>query len=113
MEEAGQNPDKRLEPRATNLSNHRAEFKFTGVPVYQFKVRDLSAKGAGTVVRAESNFLKMIQVVQELNVKLITPGESAGPSGRYKAIIEHISELKEGRFRGHMVVGLSLLNRLR
>jgi len=113
MKPAGQNPDKRLEPRATKLSNHRAEFKFTGVPVYQLKVRDLSAKGAGIVARTDSNFLKMIQIGQELGVNLISHGEFAGPSGYYKSRIEHVSKLKEGRFRGHMVVGLSLLNRLK
>jgi hypothetical protein len=113
MKPAGQTPDKRLEPRATKLSNHRAEFKFTGVPVYHLKVRDLSAKGAGIVVRADSNFLEMVQIGQQLDVNLISHGESAGPSGHYKSRIEHVSELKEGRFRGHMVVGLSLLNRLR
>jgi len=113
MNQPTQNSDRRLEPRATRLSNHRAEFKFIGVPVYQLKVRDLSAKGAGIVARADSNFLKMVQIGQQLDVNLISHGESAGPSGHYKSRIEHVSELKEGRFRGHMVVGLALLKRLR
>ena len=111
MEQPNQNPDRRLEPRATGLSSHRAEFKFTGVPIYQLKVRDLSANGAGIIVRADSKVLELIQIGQELVVKLISPAGSKGPSGYYKSRIEHITELKEGRFRGHMVVGLWLLNK--
>jgi hypothetical protein len=60
--------EKRVEPRTNSLTDHRAEFKFPGVPVYQFKVRDLSEKGAGVIVRSDSRFLEMIQVGQEVNV---------------------------------------------
>jgi len=112
MKQPGQTPDRRHEPRATKLPNHRAEFKFTGVPVYQLKVRDLSATGAGIVARTDSNFLKMIQIGQELDVKFISSKGTEGPSGHCRTRIEHISEFKEGRFRGHMVVGLSILNKI-
>jgi hypothetical protein len=67
MEQSGQPPERRLEPRATKVSNHRAEFKLAGVPVYQLKVRDMSAKGAGIIIRADSKFLNMIQIGQELD----------------------------------------------
>jgi hypothetical protein len=109
--QTGQPPDRRLEPRATKLSNHRAEFKLTGVPIYQLKVRDLSAKGAGIVARMDSKFLNMIRIGQELEVKLISFAEATGPSGHYRSRIEHISELKEGRFKGHMVIGISILTK--
>ena len=111
MKQPGQPPDRRIEPRVTKLSNHRVEFKFTGVPVYQLIVRDLSANGAGIVARPDSKILNMIRIGQELDVKLISFAGATGPSGHYRSRIEHISELKEGRFRGHMVVGLSLLNK--
>ena len=101
--------ERRREPRATELPNQRAEFKLTYVPVYQLKVRDLSAKGAGIVVRADSNFLKMIQVGQELDVKMIS---GTGSSGHQRSRVAHVTELKEGRYRGHMVVGLSILSKV-
>jgi hypothetical protein len=111
IESTSHDPERRQEPRSAKLSNHRAEFKFPGVPVYQLKVRDISAKGAGIVVRADSNFLTMIQIGQELNVNLLLPKES-GPSGHYQSRIEHISELNQGRFKGHRVVGISMLNKI-
>ena len=109
MKHLGQDPDRRREARATELPNQRAEFKLTYVPVYQLKVRDLSPKGAGIVVRADSNFLKMIQVGQELDVKMI-PG--TGSSGYQRSRVAHVTELKEGRYRGHLVVGLSFLSKV-
>ena len=112
MKQPGQQTERRREARATQLSNQRAEFKLTYIPVYQLKVRDLSAKGAGIVVRADSNVLKMIQVGQELDVKMIPGTGVAGSSGHQRSIIAHVTELKEGRYRGHMVVGLSILNKV-
>jgi len=112
MEEPGQPPDRRIEPRATKLSNHSAEFKIPGVPVYQLKVGDLSANGAGIVARADSKILNLIRIGQELDVKLISFAGATGQSGHYKSRIEHISEVKEGRYHGHMVIGISILNKM-
>jgi hypothetical protein len=112
MKQPGQPPDRRLEPRATKLSDHMAEFKLTGVPIYQLKVRDLSAKGAGILARADSKILNMIRIGQELDVKLISFAETTDSSGHYRSRIEHISELKEGRYHGHMVIGISILNKM-
>jgi hypothetical protein len=70
----------------------------------------VSANGVGIIIRADSKFLNMIQIGQELDVKLISFAEATDPSGRYRSRIEHISELQEGRFRGHMVIGISILN---
>jgi hypothetical protein len=103
--------ERRVELRTTGLSNHRVELKFTAVPVYQLKVRDLSSTGAGIVVRPDSNFLKMIQPGQEVKVHLLTPGDAALPPGRYRSIIVHTSELKAGRFKGHLVVGISIIGK--
>ena len=112
MKQPGQQKERRREPRSTELSNQRAEFKLTYIPVYQLKVRDLSTKGAGIVVRADSNVLKMIQVGQELDVKMIPGTGVAGSSGYQRSRVAHVTELKEGRYRGHMVVGLSILNKV-
>jgi hypothetical protein len=54
------------------------EIRFTGHPVYQLKVRDLTNEGAGIVVRLDSDLLKMIEVGQELNVRLVLQGITGG-----------------------------------
>ena len=88
------------------------EIRFLGTPPYQLKVRDLSNEGAGIVVRPDSNLLKMIEVGQELNVRLVLPRDYTGPSGHFRSKVVHIDEILDGPFKGHMVVGLSFLTRI-
>lgn len=102
-------PDRRSRSRSTGLSNPMVEIKLSGGPLYQLKVRDLSAEGVGFVVRPDSNFLKMIQIGQRLNVCLILPINYKGPSGHYRSRVEHITEITEGPYNGHLIVGISIL----
>ena len=103
--------DKRSEPRSAKLRNYRIEIKFVGMPVYQFKVRDVSSKGAGVIVRDDSEFLAMIEVGQVLEVNFISP-RGSNPSGFYKAKVRQISILERGRYKGHRLVGISILEKL-
>ena len=100
-------PEKRYRSRSTDLTNPLAEIIFSGSPVYMLKVRDLSDKGAGIVVRSDSSLLKTIEIGQELIVRLFLPREYRGPSGNYRSRVEHITEIQEGPFKGHMILGLS------
>jgi hypothetical protein len=86
-----------------------AVISMSGSPLYQLKIRDLSDEGAGIVVRTDSSLLKMIEIGKELNVRLVLPRDYSGPSGHYQSRVEHITEILEGPFKGHMIVGLSFL----
>ena len=105
-------PERRAEPRSARLPVHRVEIKFPSVPVYQLKVRDVSSSGAGIIVRADSKFLTMVRIGQELNVNFLAPADHATLSGHHRLRIAHISELESGRFKGHHVVGISILEQL-
>ena len=48
-----------------DLSYPMAEIKFSGSPIYMLKVRDLSDKGAGVIVKSDSSFIKTIEIGQE------------------------------------------------
>jgi hypothetical protein len=54
----------------------------------------------------------MIWIGQKLDVKFISYAGTGVPSGHYRSKIEHISEVKEGRYHGHMVIGISILNKM-
>jgi hypothetical protein len=86
------------------------EIRLAGGPLYLLKVRDLSNEGAGIVVRSDSNLLKMIQVGQRLNVRLILPVNYKGPSGHYRSRVEHITEIADGPYNGHLIIGISILS---
>jgi len=89
-----------------------AEFKFDDSPTYQLKLQDVSPNGAGVIVRPDSKFLTLVAVGQELNLRLLAPDNSQIATGDYTAIVEHVSELGEGPYKGHFVVGLSTLKKV-
>ena len=103
--------DKRSEPRKAKLRNYRIEIKFVGKPIYQFRVINVTAKGAGLLIKDDSAFLKMIEVGQIVEADFISP-EGTAPSGIYKAEIKHITKLDNQDHQGHRLVGISILKKL-
>ena len=103
--------EKRSEPRRAKLRNYRIEIKFVGHPIYQFRVIDVTAKGAGLLIKDDSAFLKMIEVGQIVEADFISP-EGTAPSGIYKAEIKHITKLDNQDHQGHRLVGLSILKKV-
>jgi hypothetical protein len=103
--------ERRSEPRRAKLKNYRIEIKFVGEPIYQFRVINVSTKGAGILIKDDSAFLNMIEVGQIVDVDFISP-EGANPSGPYKAEIRHITELDMQKYKGHKLVGISILKKL-
>jgi len=103
--------EKRSEHRRAKLRNYRAEIKFVGKPIYQFRVINVTAKGAGLLIKDDSAFLKMIEVGQILEADFISP-EGTAPAGLYKAEIKHITKLDKQDDSGHRLVGLSILEKI-
>ena len=85
------------------------EIKILGNPIFQLKVRDISDEGVGVLVRPDSKLLNLIEIGHEVIVKLVLPRNYRGPSGNFRARVEHISEIVEGPYQGHFVVGMSFL----
>jgi hypothetical protein len=102
---------KRSKPRRAKLRNYRIEIKFVGKPIYQFRVINVTAKGAGLLIKDDSAFLKMIKVGQIVEADFISP-EGTAPSGLYQAEIKHVTKLDMQEHRGHQLVGLSILKKV-
>ena len=103
--------DKRSEPRRAKLRNYRIEIKFVGNPIYQFRVINVSTKGAGILIKDESAFLKMIEVGQIVVADFISP-HGSDPSGLFKVEIKHITETSQQEYKGHRIVGISILEKV-
>ena len=109
---SGKNPlRKRAEPRSANLKNYRIEIKLVGEPIYQFRVINVSTKGAGILIKDDSAFLNMLEVGRIVDVNFISP-ESSNPSGMYTAEIKHITKTYKNERQGQQLVGLSILKNL-
>ncbi len=101
----------RTEPRETDLNNCRVEIKLIGKPLYQFKLKDISNKGAGVLIKDDSGFLNLIDTDQNLEADFIA-SKASKHAGMHKAQIKHITKIEDGRYKGHRLVGISILERL-
>jgi hypothetical protein len=107
-----QHPEERRKLRSKDLSNPMVEIKLPGNPIYQLKVRDISDEGVGVLVRPDSKLLNLIEIGHEVSIKLVLPRNYRGPSGNFRARVEHVSEIQEGPYHNHLVVGISFRSSL-
>ena len=103
--------DKRAKVRLAKLRNYRIEIKLDRTPIYQFRVVNVTTSGAGILIKEESAFLKMIEVGQIVVADFISP-QGSDPSGLYKVEIKHITKTSQQEYKGHRIVGISILNKL-
>jgi hypothetical protein len=103
--------ERRSDPRRAKLRDYRIEIKLVGKPIYQFRVINVTTKGAGLLIKDDSAFLQMIEVGQIVEADFISP-EGTAPSGLYEAVIKHITKLDMQEYKGHQLVGLSILKKV-
>ncbi|MCD6307194.1 MAG: PilZ domain-containing protein [Deltaproteobacteria bacterium] len=110
LEERGLSPDKRAETRELVEDYYSVEFSVNQhLPVYQFRVRDLSPSGMGILIKEDSAALKRLRTGNVLEMKY-NPANSSLGSRHLKTEIRHVTRLEEGRFKGHYLVGLRILD---
>jgi hypothetical protein len=102
--------DKRSEPRTELEKYHSVEFKVAEQGyLYQFKIWNMSSKGMCLLVRDDSDILNDLDVGNVLDMKYYTTDFSQ-PAEELKTEIKHITREDEGRFKGHVLVGLFILD---
>ena len=103
--------EKRGEHRSIVDQYYSVEFSVPDANfIYQFKIRDLSSNGICVVVRDDSHLLKHLKVGLMTNMKYY-PTDSSSPTVHLKTGIRHITKQEQGRFKGHVLVGLSILEK--
>ena len=103
--------ERRLVERTSTSSTYTAEIKLSAVPIHQLKLRDSSLHGACLVVKKDSSILNHLEVDQALNIRFHSSDRSS-PAGIFKIEIRHITEGRPGRFDGHYLVGVQIIERL-
>jgi hypothetical protein len=102
--------EKRSDHRKPTPRDFRIEIKFVGEPIYQFRIMNVTDKGASILVKDDSAFLNLIEVGQIADVNFIAPQELT-PSGSFEIEVKHISELSKSIYKGHRLVGISILKK--
>jgi hypothetical protein len=101
--------EKRSEPRTIPEGVYSVEINLGGsIPIYQFKLRDISPSGACILVREDSPILKHLEVGQQLDMKYYTTDKS-NPTEYFKSEIMHITKSDAGRLKGHYLVGVMVV----
>jgi hypothetical protein len=77
-------------------------------PGYVFKIRELTSSGMGILVKSDSALLDHIEVGKVMDLKYQTD-DDPNASEYKKTEIKQVAEHDEGRFMGHHVIGLSIL----
>lgn len=103
--------EKRSEPRTDLEKYHSVEFNIPGLDfLYQFKIWNMSSKGMCLLVREDSAVLKHLKVGNVLDMKCYATDFSLPPDN-LKIQIKHITQDEQGRFKGHSLVGLLVLEK--
>jgi len=101
--------ERRSEPRTIMDQFYSVEFSIADIPsLYQFKIWDMSSRGMCLLVKEGSEILERIKVGDIVDMRYYTI-EAAKPTEYKKTEIIHITKDTEGRFKGHYLVGISIL----
>ncbi len=101
--------ERRSERRGTDSRYYSVQFTTEGLDsFYQFKLWNISPKGLCILVKEESEVLNHIEVGDTIDMTYYL-ADSGGASETLKTQIKHITKNEDGRFKGHYLVGLSLL----
>ena len=102
--------DRRAETRQPTKKFHSVEMKLGALPIYLFKLKEVSSNGACFMVKEESAILKHLKVGQLLNMRYHTDNEMEPPEV-FRSEIKHITKALENPYKGHYAVGIRLLER--
>ena len=102
--------DRRAEPRKPSKKFHSVEMKLASLPIYLFKLKDISSNGACFMVKEGSAILKHLKVGQILNMRYRVDDEMEA-SEVFKSEIMHITKAIENPYKGHYAVGIKLLEK--
>ena len=88
---------------------HSVEFSVDGIVYpYQFKLRNMSPELMHVIIMENSEILGGIEVGKILKMKYYHDDFSRS-STHYQTEITNIDRIAEGRFKGHYIVGLSIV----
>ena len=103
--------ERRAEPRVEIDKYYSVEISAPGTEfVYQFKIWNLSEHGLCILVKNDSDLLNHLAVGSALKMQYC-PVDVVSPKVRLKTEIKHITKQEEGRFSGHTLVGLLILEK--
>jgi len=103
--------ERRSQERIDASRGCSAIVRLKGIPVYQFKLKDISGNGTCFLVKEESSIMRHLRVGQEIEIQFHGI-DGVLPAMVHRSQIMHITRSDQGRYKGHRLVGVRVLSRL-
>ena len=104
--------DKRSEGRQATRPDCSAVVRVSGIPIHQFKLRDISQNGTCFLVEEDSSILRHLHAGVELEIQF--DASNSGQSSEFhRSEIMHITRANQGKFKGNCLVGVRIISRLK
>jgi hypothetical protein len=101
--------ERRSESRKEVDQYYSVEFTINGLDLsYQFRIWNAASKSMCVLVREDSEILPQLKVGEVFNMKYYA-SNSFYPPEHLETAIRHITKDDQGRFKGHYLVGLEIL----
>ena len=101
--------ERRSEHRRPVHQYYSVELSIDGLDFsYQFKIRNNASTSMCVLIKEDSDILPLLEVGDTLNMKYYSAG-SVYPTEYLETAIRHITKNDQGRFKGHYLVGLDIL----
>ena len=104
-------PERRSEHRSLAEKYYSVQFTTEGMSsFYQFKLWNISSSGLCILVKEDSEILPHLRIDDIIEMTYyLTDGQGANEI--LQTQIKHITKNEDGRFQGHFLVGLSILDK--
>ena len=108
---SGDWPERRSEQRSLADKYYSVQFTAKGLSsFYQFKLWNISTNGLCILVKEDSEILSYLKINDVIEMTYyLTDGQGANEI--LQTQIKHITKNEDGRFQGHFLVGLSILDK--
>ena len=102
-------PERRSETRAAAGRYYSVQFTTKELAsFYQFKLWNISTQGMCILIKADSEVLRHLSVGDTLEMTYYL-ADTQGKHEKLRTQIKHITENEDGRFQGHVMVGLAIM----
>ena len=108
----GYSAERRTEERDASKPDCSAVVRISGIPVQQFKLKDISRNGTCFLVDEDSAILRNLTVGQEIEIQFRFPAGQR-PTVFHRSEITHITRASQGDYEGHCLVGVRSLSQLK
>jgi len=110
--QSGDVVEKRSEPRQDKNKYYSVQFSRPGLSaIYQFKLRDMSSKGLGFLVKEDSAVLGYLKSGDIVDMNYC-PADSYELPDVIRTKICHIVKCEANGLKGHYLVGLMILEKI-